>query len=74
MYFKGFSDAGELWRENYESETFEEEVEELLRTIFPFYQQLHAYVRGKLIENYPFSEIKKDGPIPAHLLGKNKIV
>lgn len=44
-----------------------------MRTIFPFYQQLHAYIRGKLIETYPFSGIKPDGPIPAHLLGKNNI-
>ncbi|KAG8179605.1 hypothetical protein JTE90_025770 [Oedothorax gibbosus] len=65
----GFADAGELWREGYESETFENEVDELLRTLFPFYQQLLAYVRGKLIETYPLSGIKPDGPIPAHLLG-----
>ncbi|KAF8795126.1 Angiotensin-converting enzyme-like protein [Argiope bruennichi] len=65
----GFKDAGELWREAYESETFEEEVEELLQTIRPFYEQLHAYVRRKMMQQYPDIGIKPDGPIPAHLLG-----
>ncbi|GIY26315.1 angiotensin-converting enzyme [Caerostris darwini] len=65
----GFKNAGELWQEAYESETFEEEIEELWQTIKPFYQQLHAYVRRKLMQNYPHSGIKADGPIPAHLLG-----
>ncbi|GIX89140.1 angiotensin-converting enzyme [Caerostris extrusa] len=64
-----FKNAGELWQEAYESETFEEEIEELWQTIKPFYQQLHAYVRRKLMQNYPHSGIKADGPIPAHLLG-----
>ncbi|GBM27973.1 Angiotensin-converting enzyme [Araneus ventricosus] len=65
----GFKDAGELWRESYESATFEEEVEELWQTIKPFYEQLHAYVRRRLMEQYPDVGIKADGPIPAHLLG-----
>ncbi|CAL1265728.1 unnamed protein product [Larinioides sclopetarius] len=65
----GFKDAGELWRESYESATFEEEVEELWQTIKPFYEQLHAYVRRRLMQQYPEIGIKADGPIPAHLLG-----
>ncbi|GFY78990.1 angiotensin-converting enzyme, partial [Trichonephila inaurata madagascariensis] len=65
----GFKNAGEMWREPYESETFEAEVEELWQTLKPFYQQLHAYVRRRLIRRYPHSGIKADGPIPAHLLG-----
>ncbi|XP_054707050.1 angiotensin-converting enzyme-like [Uloborus diversus] len=65
----GFEDAGEMWREAYESETFQDEVEDLWKTIEPFYKQLHAYVRRKLIRQYPGADIKPDGPIPAHLLG-----
>jgi len=65
----GFSDAGELWREEFESSNVTDELNELWLTIKPFYQQLHAYVRRKLIEVYSESHIKPDGPIPAHLLG-----
>ncbi|GBM64391.1 Angiotensin-converting enzyme [Araneus ventricosus] len=64
----GFKNNGEMWREAYESDSFEEEVEELWSVIKPFYEQLHAYVRRKLIQRYPRSGIKPDGPIPAHLL------
>ncbi|XP_054712126.1 angiotensin-converting enzyme-like [Uloborus diversus] len=65
----GFSDAGDLWREVYESETFVRDVEALWKTMEPLYQQLHAYVRRKLIQQYPGRGIRADGPIPAHLLG-----
>ncbi|CAL1265733.1 unnamed protein product [Larinioides sclopetarius] len=65
----GFKNNGEMWREAYESDSFEEEVEELWNVIKPFYEQLHAFVRRKLIQRYPRSGIKPDGPIPAHLLG-----
>ncbi|KAF8795130.1 Angiotensin-converting enzyme-like protein [Argiope bruennichi] len=65
----GFKDNGEMWREAYESDSFVEEIEELWNVIRPFYEQLHAYVRRKLIQRYPRSGIKPDGPIPAHLLG-----
>ncbi|XP_035233433.1 angiotensin-converting enzyme-like [Stegodyphus dumicola] len=65
----GFSDTGMLWREVYESDTFEEDIEALFQKIKPFYKHMHAYVRRKLIERYPKHAIKPDGPIPAHLLG-----
>ena len=65
----GFRDAGDMWRDNYESETFEDDVEELWKVIEPFYKQLHAFVRRRLIEQYPDKGILADGPIPAHLLG-----
>lgn len=51
-----------------ESPEFEKDLEDIWRTLKPLYQQLHAYVRSKLIERYP-GKIKEDGPIPAHLLG-----
>ncbi|XP_071039889.1 angiotensin-converting enzyme [Parasteatoda tepidariorum] len=65
----GFSDAGEMWREEFESDNITEEFDQLWETIKPFYEQLHAYVRRKLITKYGASNIKHDGPIPAHLLG-----
>lgn len=65
----GFSNAGEMWREEFETENIIDELNELWLTIKPFYEQLHAYVRRKLIAVYSESHIKPDGPIPAHLLG-----
>lgn len=37
--------------------------------IKPLYEQLHAYVRAKLMDAYP-SLISPTGCLPAHLLGK----
>lgn len=69
-YFSGFKDNGDFWREGYEMDTFVEDVEKLWKEVEPFYKHLHAYVRRKLIEQYPDKDILPDGPIPAHLLGK----
>lgn len=52
-----------------QSPNFEKDLEDLWITLKPLYQQLHAYVRSKLIIMYP-GKIKEDGPIPAHLVGK----
>lgn len=68
--FTGFKDGGDMWRDVYESDTFQEDIERLWKTLEPFYKQLHAYVRRKLIEHYPNKNITPDGPIPAHVLGK----
>ncbi|XP_035222390.1 uncharacterized protein LOC118195242 [Stegodyphus dumicola] len=65
----GFSDTGDMWREAYESETFEEDLESLWNQLKPLYEHLHAYVRRKLIQEYGKNKIKEDGPIPAHLFG-----
>ncbi|XP_022707839.1 angiotensin-converting enzyme-like isoform X2 [Varroa jacobsoni] len=51
-----------------QSPNFEKDLEDLWITLKPLYQQLHAYVRSKLIIMYP-GKIKEDGPIPAHLVG-----
>ncbi|XP_067126754.1 angiotensin-converting enzyme-like isoform X2 [Centruroides vittatus] len=65
----GFKDAGEFQRDRYESPTFLQDLENLWKQIQPLYQQLHAYVRRKLIQKYGKDKIKDDGPIPAHLFG-----
>ena len=64
-----YSDTGAYWLRNYESETFQADIEGLWQTIKPFYQQLHAYVRAKLRAHYGEDKIPKNQPIPAHLLG-----
>ncbi|KAG8175126.1 hypothetical protein JTE90_010533 [Oedothorax gibbosus] len=65
----GFSDTGDMWREAYESDTFEDDLEALWNQLKPLYENLHAYVRRRLILEYGNDKIKDDGPIPAHLFG-----
>lgn len=67
---EGFNDTGELWRENYEVDDFEQQLEEQLQKIQPLYKLLHAYVRRKLRAVYGPERILEDGPIPAHILGE----
>lgn len=47
---------------------FEKIIEENLKAIMPLYEQLHAFVRGRLCKLYP-NRFDCNGPIPAHLLG-----
>lgn len=65
----GFSDWGAKWRKTYEDEQFVTEVDRLWEEVLPLYKQLFTYVRRKLIDKYGADKIRKDGPIPAHLLG-----
>uniref|UniRef100_A0A4W6CJV1 Angiotensin-converting enzyme n=1 Tax=Lates calcarifer TaxID=8187 RepID=A0A4W6CJV1_LATCA len=75
----GFEDYGAYWRYNYE--TIDEDVQykytrnqlmqdvrSIYKEILPLYQDLHAYVRARLMEVYP-GHIDSQGPLPAHLLG-----
>ena len=83
----GFTDAGELWRSPYEgtaptlgqgpSFSLEIQLKHLYRAILPLYQQLHAYVRTSFAKMFPpnsIPELTSDGPLPAHILGKNSCV
>ena len=67
----GFRDAGEQWRAGYDMTPaqFEAEMDHVWSQLQPFYEELHAYVRSKLIEKYGAVATRKDGMIPAHLLG-----
>jgi len=65
----GHKDASEMKVVDYESDTFMQEMEETWQGLKPLYQQLHAYVRSKLNKVYGDKVVKKDGTIPAHLLG-----
>lgn len=69
LSYLGFTDTGDDWRSWYESKTFEQDIEELYRTIEPLYQNLHAFVRRQLYKQYGPKYINLKGPIPAHLLG-----
>merc|ERR1719244_683719 len=65
----GFKDASIMKVDPYESDTFQEEMEETWLGLKPLYEQLHAYVRNKLHNYYGEGVVRNDGPIPAHLLG-----
>ncbi|KAM4843255.1 angiotensin-converting enzyme-like protein Ace3 [Thomomys bottae] len=65
----GYDDMGDLWRSKYESETLEDDLEDLFEELKPLYLNLHAYVRRALFRHYGPDIIDVRGPIPAHLLG-----
>ena len=67
---------GEAWQKScYEETDMECTADRLWGELKPLYEQLHAYVRGKLIENNNYApHINKKGPIPAQLLGKSKFI
>ncbi|XP_062576365.1 uncharacterized protein LOC134238260 [Saccostrea cucullata] len=66
---QGFNDTGDYWRSSYESPTFKEDLVSLLEELKPLYQELHTYVKKKLIQLYGAERFPKTGHIPAHLLG-----
>ncbi len=67
----GFKDTGVLWRSGYDMtpEQFSAELERAWTQLQPLYDELHAYVRFKLIQKYGAAAERPDGMIPAHLLG-----
>ena len=67
----GYKDMADLWRSNYDMPpaAFEKELDRIWSEVKPFYEQLHCFVRSKLNTQYGDSVVKKEGPIPAHLLG-----
>ncbi|XP_048006690.1 angiotensin-converting enzyme-like isoform X1 [Leguminivora glycinivorella] len=68
-HLNGFDSTAEWWLSEYESSDSEEQFATLWSQVQPLYQQLHAYVRGKLRAKYGESVVSARGPIPAHLLG-----
>ncbi len=67
----GFKDTGDLWRSGYDMTPtqFSAELERTWMQLQPLYDELHAYVRFKLIQKYGAAAQRPDGMIPAHLLG-----
>ena len=67
----GFADTAVLWRSRYDMppEQFSAEIERLWQRVEPLYRELHAYVRAKLVQKYGAIAERRDGLIPADLLG-----
>lgn len=69
IFFLGFNDKGELWRNDYESPNFVGELDHLWEQVKPLYNQLHRYVGKKLKKLYGNKLDIGDGYIPAHVFG-----
>lgn len=65
----GFPDKGALWRDAYDTPTFEADLDSLWEQVKPLYTQLHKYTQNKLKERYGDQIDLSDGLIPAHVLG-----
>ena len=67
----GHPNTGAMWRSQYEMDpdAFAAETDRLWAQVRPLYESLHAYVRGRLVQQYGPQVVDPDGMIPAHLLG-----
>ena len=68
---QGYKDTGELWRAGYDMKPaeFSAELNRAWSQLEPLYRELHTYVRHRLIAKYGAAADRKDGLIPAQLLG-----
>ncbi|XP_061387295.1 angiotensin-converting enzyme [Musca vetustissima] len=64
-----FTDGAEVWLDEYEDDTFEQQLEAIFEDIKPLYEQVHGYVRYRLNQFYGDDVVPKNGPLPMHLLG-----
>ena len=58
----GFKDYGELWRSDYDDPDFRNTLDRLWKQVEPLYNDLHTYVRNKLLKIYGksnFQELSK---------------
>lgn len=65
----GLNDMSELWKQPYETDNFQQQMESILEEMKPFYEEIHAYTRMKLRLKFGSDHIDADTPIPASLLG-----
>jgi peptidyl-dipeptidase A len=67
----GYKDTGELWRAGYDMTPaeFSSQIEHAWGQLQPLYNELHTYVRNRLIAQYGKAAERPDGMIPAQLLG-----
>lgn len=65
----GYRDAGDQMRAFYEDSDMYFTVQDLWTQIQPLYRQLFTFVRKGLVRQYGERVVRRNGPIPAHLLG-----
>jgi peptidyl-dipeptidase A len=64
----GAEDYGRYAKQDYDSTSFERDIDAVWLQLRPLYEQLHCYARTKLRGKYG-DVVPAHGPIPAHLLG-----
>ncbi|XP_037086623.1 angiotensin-converting enzyme-like [Pollicipes pollicipes] len=67
----GFTNGIGLWLESYEALGSQDQLADIWSQLRPLYEDLHAYVRGRLTAMYGEDVVSRHGPVPAHLLGKS---
>ncbi|XP_062535785.1 angiotensin-converting enzyme-like [Armigeres subalbatus] len=65
----GYADYGELWRARYDDSDLRGTLEKLWKEVEPLYNELHTYVRFKLLDLYGDKMDRSNEKIPAHILG-----
>lgn len=65
----GYADYGEMWRARYDDSDLRGTLERLWKEVEPLYNELHTYVRYKLLDKYGDKMDRNNEKIPAHLLG-----
>ena len=66
--FPGFSDNGAMWRNDFETDNFVEDMQTLWKEVEPLYLELHTYVKNKL-KNVYGDKLDNSDLNPAHILG-----
>ncbi|KAK4883480.1 hypothetical protein RN001_006799 [Aquatica leii] len=64
-----FKDKGDMWKNDYQTENFEADMDRLWEQVKPLYEELHKYVGYKLKKQYGDKLNIDDGLIPAHVFG-----
>ena len=59
----GFKNAAECWKDAFEDQQFEEHVDALWLKVKPLYDELHNYMRHKLLKIYGKYLHSQDEPI-----------
>lgn len=62
------SPADEILAE-YEDDSFETQMDDIIQQFVPLYKQLHAYVRFKLRGRYGDQVVREKAPLPLHIVG-----
>ncbi|XP_034316838.2 angiotensin-converting enzyme [Magallana gigas] len=69
VQYNGHTDVADWWGKQYEMAYFRNEIARLFRELQPLYQEIHAYVRKRLLMLHGRDLFSRSGHIPAHLLG-----
>lgn len=65
-----FDDAGEYWRDSFETDKFQEKLDTIWEQVTPLYKALHNHTSIKLKDRFKDKlVVGEDGLLPAHVFG-----